>query len=968
MEIEHPLAAESSTPGAVQASRARWVAAAFSLGFCSLATQTAGLREITSAFGGNELVLGVALTVWLVAGGLGSWAGSRTAPGPGLLALSFGASSAAALAPFMAVWAARDFVLPGLGLGLTQMALVSAMAFLLPGALLGGLFAALLPPAATAGLSAARVYAWEAAGALSGGLMILVAQLLAVPLLPAILPALLAQGLAGALVGGPGARGPRAVALVAAAAACTAGIGLHISETRRTSLPPGHNLVERAQSPYGTIEVTEAAGERSWRVDGVPLPAASDAAEREEIVHYAMAQAPGARRVALIGASAAAAAQEVLKYPGAEVDLIEIDPVLVRIARERMGFLLDERVHVHSLDPRGFFGRRQGPYDVIILGASDPLTLSANRLFTSEFFADARASLAAGGVISLALSGSETYLGERYRSLQTSVFRALREVFPETLVLPGRRTVMLGSDRPLTEFVVQAVEARGVPTQYVRREYLEGRFSPERLRMARAWVQAPVPTNRDSRPASLRFSLDAWLAQFGEAATTPLLLAIVVLAMALVLGLKVEDRPISVAIGTTGWVASAAEVAFLFAYQTAAGALCRDVGLLFASFMLGAAAGAALAGRWGLNLVRTEAGLVGFLLLGGGWMQVAPRLGLAGVPAVIASALWLFVSGALGGAEYAAVVARTRGASAAAGRLYAMDLVGAALGALLAGAWLIPRLGLTVTLLTLAAVKVVSASVVVLAPRAPAWVRRAPWAWVAGMVMLFGFAVVVVHPDWYVVLYRFSLDRPYPWAVGFFVLAGLAAALGVRPRLVWSPLWRGLQYIVFSLVVFFPVLRCWFRVPYVFCHACLRPCVFGLVRPYVVWGAAVMNLSAYPWCHHVCPVGLLLRAQPGFPAAPTRAAGRFRAGVFVFVVAAYFVGLYGRDAYERAGTIYHFFLRHSYAASAVVLAVAAGFLVANLRVRPSFCRLACPIGALMDVSRDALAQGKTLPSQRGDLQ
>ena len=116
---------------------------------------------------------------------------------------------------------------------------------------------------------------------------------------------------------------------------------------------------------------------------------------------------PEARRVLAIGGGGFAFPKLVAaEHPGVHVDVVEIDPDVIRAARR--WFFLDEAValarsgggdlRVICDDGRAFLERGVGPYDAIVLDAfvgAEPV----RSLATLEALRAARASLAPGGVL-----------------------------------------------------------------------------------------------------------------------------------------------------------------------------------------------------------------------------------------------------------------------------------------------------------------------------------------------------------------------------------------------------------------------------------------------------------------------------------------------------------------------------------------------------------------------------------------
>ncbi len=57
------------------------------------------------------------------------------------------------------------------------------------------------------------------------------------------------------------------------------------------------------------------------------------------------------------------------QFPDAQIDLVDIDPAVVDVARRFMGFVDDARMQVHVGDGRAFVEAVTEPYDVIFLDA-----------------------------------------------------------------------------------------------------------------------------------------------------------------------------------------------------------------------------------------------------------------------------------------------------------------------------------------------------------------------------------------------------------------------------------------------------------------------------------------------------------------------------------------------------------------------------------------------------------------------
>jgi spermidine synthase len=85
------------------------------------------------------------------------------------------------------------------------------------------------------------------------------------------------------------------------------------------------------------------------------------------------------------------------RLPAVQIDAVEIDPVVARLARDYFGLVEDDRLQVHVEDGVEFIARIPHAYDYILLDAYDADAIP-EALATAEFFRSVRAKLAPGGV------------------------------------------------------------------------------------------------------------------------------------------------------------------------------------------------------------------------------------------------------------------------------------------------------------------------------------------------------------------------------------------------------------------------------------------------------------------------------------------------------------------------------------------------------------------------------------------
>ena len=607
------------------------------LGLAAVMTQLALMRELLCAFAGNEMVLGIALGLWLLLTGLGTSLGRTADKLRNPLAVLFTAQIFIAVIPLAQVFAVRALrnvvFVRGAEVGVTGTVL-SAAVLLLPFCLVAGytltLGCSILNRRGDAS-GAGRVYVADSLGSVAGGALfsfVLVRfldhiALLAVPALLNLAAAawlgrsrrresaltfmgLKVRGLTSAATmfmeraGGVASSISlvnllrREIFILTLAAGIAAFVWLVHSDALSTALQfPDQNVLFHANSPYGRLVVTESGGETNFIENGIAVVSTPNVEQVEEAAHYAMSQRPDARRVLLVSGGVAGVAKEILKYNVAGVDCVELDPLVIETGRRFLPeHFADPRIRVIATDARQFVRQTANRYDVVILALPDPSTAQLNRFFTVEFFSGVKRVLADGGVLSFALGRYENYVSPELAQLLASAHRSLQPSFANILVLPGGRVFFLASDGPLHGDIAARIATQGVPTKLVNRHYLDAMLTADRLADIQRAVSQPAALNRDFSPMLYFYHLRHWMSQFTlsfGALQAVLLLLLLVYLMRL--------RGPALVLFASGFAGSALEIVLLLAFQVLCGSVYHQVGVIVTVFMAGLALGAILTNR-----------------------------------------------------------------------------------------------------------------------------------------------------------------------------------------------------------------------------------------------------------------------------------------------------------------------------------------------------------------------------------
>jgi len=198
--------------------------------------------------------------------------------------------------------------------------------------------------------------------------------------------------------------------------------------------------IYRTQSPYNTILVTEndrglrtlhfePGGARQSVVkvgdpDHLELPYA-----RVITVGLAFVEQP--RHVLIVGLGGGTIPSFLRKhYPEMRIDVVEIDPQVVDVARAWFGFREDDAMRVYVKDGRRFIEDCTNRYDVIFLDAFGTENIPYE-LATREFLRGVRGALTSRGV---AVGNLWSYANPLYHSM----VRTYQDVFDELYIFDVR--------------------------------------------------------------------------------------------------------------------------------------------------------------------------------------------------------------------------------------------------------------------------------------------------------------------------------------------------------------------------------------------------------------------------------------------------------------------------------------------------------------------------------------------------
>ena len=492
-------------------------------------------------------------------------------------------------------------------------------------------------------------------------------------------------------------------------------------------------MVALRDTPYGRITVSERDGQvAAYRDQALWLTTGTSSGE--VTAHLAALAHDAPRRMLLLGGTLDGLPARLLAHRPDRLDAIELDRaafelVSARLSHEAREALSDPPLRVRFDDPRRALTRGDA-YDLIVVAMPEAESGAANRFFTRECFASARARLADRGVVVVRLALAENLVTPLSLARVASVEHALRDVFAHVMVLPAENLLLLfASNVPIPDdprewvdrFARRGIEADLVSPAYIR--YLLG--NDRRTELSRGLREATVPSNTDSHPVCYRYAAAHWVrrvwpgapgfiaparsARSGALAAAGGVGPVVALAAAaaivtVALSRRSPRRRRLALVVLAAFAGMALDTVLLLHYQLTNGVLFQNIGLLVTAFMAGLTLGGALVGavpwrRW------AALGVVTLALLA--------VVTMAGVRAGYGSLVFVSIAMAVVGLCVAGIFAHAaRDDAAASARLvsplYAADVLGGAAAAVIVPLLLVPAVGLIWTAAVAGVVALVS--------------------------------------------------------------------------------------------------------------------------------------------------------------------------------------------------------------------------------------------------------------------
>jgi spermidine synthase len=177
-------------------------------------------------------------------------------------------------------------------------------------------------------------------------------------------------------------------------------------------------------------------------------------------VSLGLAFQPEAKKMLMIGLGGGSIPNKYNKeFPKLEIDIAEIDPEVIQVAKKFFLFKEGQRMRVHAQDGRLFLTRTPARYDLIVLDAFNKDVVPFH-LTTREFFTTANQKLAPNGSLVINVIGA---VSGKNSKITRAIIKTLRGIFPQIYVFATRRAAHVRLEVTQNVIIIAAKDSQRLP-------------------------------------------------------------------------------------------------------------------------------------------------------------------------------------------------------------------------------------------------------------------------------------------------------------------------------------------------------------------------------------------------------------------------------------------------------------------------------------------------------------------------
>jgi len=470
-------------------------------------------------------------------------------------------------------------------------------------------------------------------------------------------------------------------------------------------------------SGYGPVIAARKSQTTLLFSAGSLIASSEDKSANEEFIHMSLSAInPTSKKdILFIGCSVSGQVEEIIKYNPATLDCLQINPLLSKISRDRLTGKINNKINFITNDPRLYLMNSSKKYDAILMNMPAPDNLGLNRYFTEEFFKLTAQRLKIKGIFSFTIPSKREILSPQFVKFNSSLTNAVNNVFANSFIIPSDSMIIIASneqkitDSYLLENFIKAKPKTYFFTIYHFKDYL----SPSMRNYIQNMLDKKITANTDLAPSGFLNYLILEQAKFWpniridfeKMRQTIIIFFLLCCGIMIMVSFLSKRASCFLNITVVGF-SSISLISIIFVlFQLYCGGLFWKLGMLIALLM-----GGLSIGTFFINRISTyRANLLSEIYLL--WMftifilfsnlKTIGRLNYAD----FIFYFFALICGLLTGATYPLLahnlLKNKFDAKNITTTIYSIDLVGAFLGTLICGIFLIPFLGIPYSLLSL---------------------------------------------------------------------------------------------------------------------------------------------------------------------------------------------------------------------------------------------------------------------------
>jgi len=375
-----------------------------------------------------------------------------------------------------------------------------------------------------------------------------------------------------------------------------------------------YKIIETQNSKYQNITVSKIDNQTNFFSNGLFNFSLEDKFTQEFIVHISLLEHPFPKEILIVGNATKGVIREILKHNIKRLDYVEMDSLLIDMLEKYEGKFTFNNFKIIKCDPVRYIYITKNKYDVIIINVSEPHTAMLNRFYTLEFYKNIKRILNENGITIFRLSSNPNCFSQQQAELFASLKNTLEKVFKQTIITPGETSCFMScvSDGILTDdwkILIERAKERNIVTDYVREYYLYADFSRDRFDYITNRLKDYKNTdiNTDFKPISYYYDIILWSSHFNftfikifkfiKSNIIYFLFAFLFFLIVFLFTFRDLKTKISFVIATTGFIEMSIQIIVLIVFQILYGYIYYKLSIIFTVFMVGLIIGACVSNK-----------------------------------------------------------------------------------------------------------------------------------------------------------------------------------------------------------------------------------------------------------------------------------------------------------------------------------------------------------------------------------